>query len=117
MDNSEIKAGDPLTIIGLMSGTSLDGVDIAQCTFEICDASYTYSIHNCETIAYPREWQDKLRSLHASDAEEYAATHVLYGKYLGLLVHNFTRKYKAPTMWPATGIPSSTSLNECSPAR
>ena len=49
-------------IIGVMSGTSLDGIDLAHITFEI-GSKWTFKIHSAETISYTQSWKDKLQIL------------------------------------------------------
>jgi anhydro-N-acetylmuramic acid kinase len=76
-------------IIGIMSGTSLDGVDLAHCTFVAEGDTFRYTLNVCETIPYPDEWLNRLVLLPASTAIGYASTHVAYGKLLGQLVKDF----------------------------
>lgn len=71
----------------------MDGVDLAHCTFEIKANGYNYVIGRCETYAYPADWLKRLKQLPSATAEEYAFTHVEYGRYLGGLVNQFTLKY------------------------
>ena len=78
-------------IIGVMSGTSLDGVDLAYCEFEETESSYTFNIGACETVPYPETWLKRLKSLPGATALEYAENHTFYGKYLGSLVNDFVR--------------------------
>ena len=39
-------------IIGVMSGTSLDGIDIAHLNFEIINGKWNFQILESETIGY-----------------------------------------------------------------
>ncbi len=76
-------------VIGLMSGTSLDGLDIAFCRFSVDNNKWKYEILNCQTIAYPEHWKQKLLSLERADAQTFEQTNVDYGHYLGGLVSDF----------------------------
>jgi anhydro-N-acetylmuramic acid kinase len=80
-------------VIGLMSGTSLDGVDIACCTFTV-DGGWKFTIERAETITYTPAWRKKLSEAHTLSAEELLALDVAYGKYLGELVVTFIKKQK-----------------------
>jgi anhydro-N-acetylmuramic acid kinase len=81
-------------VIGLMSGTSLDGVDVAFCRFKIDDNnSWSYEIEQAETITYPPHWKTKLISLETSSALEFQKAHVDYGYYLGELISDFIVRY------------------------
>jgi anhydro-N-acetylmuramic acid kinase len=75
-----------------MSGTSLDGVDLAHCTFTEEAGVYSFSIGACETIAYPEVWLNRLRTLPNATAHEYAETHTAYGRYLGELTRDFINR-------------------------
>jgi anhydro-N-acetylmuramic acid kinase len=74
--------------IGIMSGTSLDGVDIVFCEFEY-DKKWSYKIIQGETVPYNEEWKKILGRIHKATAQEYAFRHVQYGHYLGELVNIF----------------------------
>ncbi len=74
-----------------MSGTSLDGVDIAYCEFKF-DQKWDFKIGCAETIDYPQKWIDRLSSLINSDAEKISYTHFEYGKYLGEITGNFIQR-------------------------
>lgn len=77
-----------LHALGLMSGTSLDGLDICYVKFEK-QSEWSFQILKAETLPYPKNWENRLRtSIHLS-AEELLELHVEYGFYLGESVHQF----------------------------
>ena len=76
-------------IIGMMSGTSLDGIDFAHCTFQETNDGYTFILGMCETIHYTSSWLNRLKTLPQASALEYAETHVAYGRYIGKLIKDF----------------------------
>ncbi|PKF74053.1 anhydro-N-acetylmuramic acid kinase [Chryseobacterium sp. PMSZPI] len=80
-------------VIGLMSGTSLDGLDICFAEFEKLD-QWTFQILKAETLPYSNVWENKLRhSIHLS-AEELLELHTEYGFYLGEQVTDFIQKHR-----------------------
>ncbi len=82
------------TVIGLMSGTSLDGVDLAACDFWEESRGYQFSIRQAETIPYSPEWKSRLSNLFSATALEFARTHTEYGRYLGELVRIFASRHQ-----------------------
>ena len=79
-------------IIGLMSGTSLDGLDIAYC--QIDEAGF--NLLAAETYPFPREWVRILSSLEKASAYEYALAHVKLGHLFGRLVNRFRNEHPGP---------------------
>ncbi len=77
-------------IIGLMSGTSLDGLDIAYCEFS--DEKH-FQLIAAETYNYPAAWQERLASLHLASAEEYVRTDAELGHYFGQKVLHFRENH------------------------
>jgi anhydro-N-acetylmuramic acid kinase len=79
-------------VIGLMSGTSLDGLDIAHCRFASTANSWGFEIIQAETIAYTADWKQRLIDAASSDALAFQQLHVDYGFYLGQRVSDFIIK-------------------------
>jgi len=80
--------------VGLMSGTSLDGTDLAACEFYLDNQRWYYKLIAAETIAYPEEWQARLKTIAQADAYTFAKTNVDLGRYFAKLVHYFIEKYQ-----------------------
>ena len=81
-------------VIGIMSGTSLDGVDLAYCYFTKEGSAWTFEIRNSTTIEYADDWMERLSTLHRKDAAALAATHADYGHYLGTLTKDFILQHQ-----------------------
>ena len=79
-------------IIGLMSGTSLDGLDIVYVKFDAQNPS-NFKIISAETFAYPDVWYRKLKDAYHFTANELAQLDADYGTYLGEQVNAFIKKY------------------------
>ena len=56
-------------VIGVMSGTSLDGLDLAYVEFNFEDL-WSFSIIKAETDDYSEEWKKKLKNLVSNSLEE-----------------------------------------------
>ena len=80
-------------IIGMMSGTSLDGLDIVKCIFDGNDLR-KYEIEKCETIPYSEYWTKTLRHLHTQTEEKIQDVNIKYAKLLAKL---FASKPPFPT--------------------
>lgn len=72
-----------------MSGTSLDGLDLALCRFSETKKGYSYSILRADTIAYSSAWKTALNGLPRSSAESYFLAHHLYGRYIAAQIRRF----------------------------
>lgn len=73
-----------IKIIGLMSGTSLDGLDICYAAFHKDDeGKWQYRVIAAESESYPQELKTKLAECQNMTAQEYALLHSDYGIYLG----------------------------------
>jgi anhydro-N-acetylmuramic acid kinase len=75
--------------IGLMSGSSLDGLDIAFAHFQQHAGKWSYEIKRADCFEYDLAWKKKLQSAIHLNALDYQLLHVAYGHYLGRQVNRF----------------------------
>lgn len=80
--------------IGLMSGTSLDGLDLCYARFRRKNSAWNFEILKTSTLPYPEYWEQKLRnSIHIS-AAELLQLNSEYGFYLGEKTRGFIEENK-----------------------
>lgn len=75
-------------VLGLMSGTSLDGLDIAHCELWQ-DVTWNFKIHETATYRYNETWQKRLKSAIHLDSESHMQLHLDYGEWLGKQCRSF----------------------------
>ena len=76
-------------VIGLMSGSSLDGLDIAFVEFHENAGKWNYEILQADCYPYPNEWINRLKNAVTLSALDYQLLHMEYGHYLGQQVNKF----------------------------
>ncbi|HCQ13818.1 anhydro-N-acetylmuramic acid kinase [Flavobacterium sp.] len=82
------------TVIGVMSGTSLDGIDLARINFTIKNEKWSYEILESETVSYSNDWLNKLKVAVGFSSEELTKLNEDYTDYLGNVINSFIAKYK-----------------------
>ena len=78
-----------INCIGVMSGTSLDGVDIVSCTFKLTGGVWSYVSNAGEVYPYPTEMLERLKHSYELSGHDLAQLDVDYGRFLGGLVKDF----------------------------
>lgn len=80
-----------------MSGSSMDGVDLAHCTLTENNGKWSYTINQAVTIPYDENWRIRLSQLRSQGSLIYVKTDVFYGRYLGEKVNEFIKEYNLQT--------------------
>jgi anhydro-N-acetylmuramic acid kinase len=78
-------------IIGVMSGTSLDGLDIVYVKINASE-KYGFEILKADTISYSNEWKSTLREGFHLSGEKLVKLDADYGIYLGQTLLNFIKE-------------------------
>lgn len=81
-------------VIGLMSGSSHDGLDIAF--VEIADVrnDWVYEIKNSECVPFTPELEQQLRQAASLSVPDFLRLHTAFGRWMGHQVVQFIDKYE-----------------------
>ena len=80
-------------VIGVMSGTSLDGIDFCEVTFNYTN-QWEYQIGKCHTYAYAEEWKTKLKKALLFSERELEILNQDYTKLLAEYCNRFIKEYQ-----------------------
>jgi len=84
--SSEVK--QITSALGVMSGTSLDGLDLAYCQFSK-DGQWSFAIDEAVCIPYSQEWKARLRQAHLLSGKELTTLDADFGQYIGKAITSF----------------------------
>lgn len=76
-------------VIGLMSGSSLDGLDICFAQIEETRGKWSAQIINADCYPYNEEWTKNLRQAAQLPVPDFLRLHTAYGRYTAQLVNQF----------------------------
>jgi len=88
-----MKVKNSYHVIGLMSGTSLDGLDIAYASIT-CASKWKAKVIQGTTIRYNAAWKKKISTAHLLSGEELLALHAAYGEFIGACCLDFIKEHK-----------------------
>ncbi len=72
-----------LNILGIMSGTSLDGLDLAIVQIDFVAGKYSFNIKKSQTVKYSNEWEERLKNARFLSGEKLTQLNVDFGRLLG----------------------------------
>jgi len=85
---------DKTLCLGLMSGTSLDGLDLCLVSFWKEEHSWKYDIASATTLPYSAEMRQHLSTVGSLQAEAFVRFENTYGAFLGEAASSFIQKNK-----------------------
>lgn len=77
-----------------MSGSSLDGLDIAYVQLTEVRGKWDFSILNADCIPYSTEWQTLLKTAQTATVSEFLKLNTSYGRYVGEQVVQFITRHQ-----------------------
>lgn len=80
-------------VIGVMSGTSLDGIDLAKITFTLENEQWFFKIEPCETIPYSKEWVGWLQEAVGYSTLQLQMLNENYTELLAGVIRDFIEKH------------------------
>lgn len=90
-----------MIVLGLMSGTSLDGLDLAL--VKLSNSGSSYVLIKSETVPYTKDWASILRNGRFSSGNDLISLHVKYGKFLGHQINRFLKNSPKPDLIASHG--------------
>jgi len=79
-------------VVGVMSGTSLDGIDLCEIEFKVKNGAWSFEIFETQTIAYSDEWVNTLKSAHQLSTTEVQSIDEAYTTLLADTIGTFKKK-------------------------
>jgi anhydro-N-acetylmuramic acid kinase len=79
--------------IGVMSGTSLDGIDLSHIEFTVENNKWKFQILESETIPYPLNWLNTLKTAVDFSPAELQKLNQNYTRFLAHIISDFIKKH------------------------
>lgn len=79
-------------VVGVMSGTSLDGLDLAICELTNIDHTYGYRIIRAKTLPYSPLWRKNLEQAHSLSANKLSLLHNAFGEFIAKNIMQFIKE-------------------------
>ena len=76
--------------LGVMSGTSIDGLDLTICSFNKTK-EWNFKIEKCKTVKYTKNWKYILGNLHNSTIQNILKHDIIYAKLIAKEIKKFLK--------------------------
>ncbi|GAF04363.1 anhydro-N-acetylmuramic acid kinase [Saccharicrinis fermentans] len=80
---------DIYRVVGLMSGTSLDGLDLVLCEFERLKSGWDFNMYDGKTVRYDEQMKRELSNAQDLSAYHFVELHKRFGAFMGQEVAKF----------------------------
>lgn len=70
-------------VLGIMSGTSLDGLDLCLANYQLQNQQWDFEILAAKTLPYSDQWKQDLINCETNSGDELIKLHFEYGEFLG----------------------------------
>lgn len=80
-------------VVGVMSGTSMDGLDLAHCTFREENGEWSFEIGSTATLAYDEQWTEQLTNAGKLSGLGLVALDKAFGLHIGRCVKAFIDEF------------------------
>ena len=97
MTNSNLKKQSHYNVIGVMSGTSLDGVDLCLSSFQF-ETKWKFQISAAQTVKYSEQWKSRLRTAIDLNSKELKELNEDYTRLLADLIQTFMEAHSHTTI-------------------
>src|SRR5690606_4715882 len=79
--------------IGVMTGSSLDGIDLAYTMITVENGQYNYEVLISECVPIPPKWKLRIEQLVLQNAVTYLKTSAFFGHFIGDRIAEFIEKH------------------------
>lgn len=80
-------------VIGLMSGSSLDGLDVAFVELTEIGGEWSFELIESATLEYDHYWNEQLKNAPNLKLDDFLRLHTAYGRYLGVKIDEFIQHH------------------------
>ena len=81
-------------VIGVMSGSSMDGLDMAYCVLSEVGGAWSYEVEAADSVSFTDDWKQELKNVTKLTAKELLQAHADFGHYIGQELNKFIEKNK-----------------------